>query len=278
LNITATFNRRPRIDVMPGGRWNTSLGGQSMRVFSSLVAGAVLSALAFGTACYGANLTTPTYQGSTTSGTAFDSQVSTSGDLIYRVANASYTGDSATSNPSFGYDLSNLNDGHSTDTSLTPYLTSALPTTIKYTLNTNAGTGGSALGYNISSIDSFAGDSSNGATGAQTFDLLVQTEGAPTFIDYGTYANSFNAALTANGSSAGASLTTLTPLAGSYIATNVTALEFTYSAANTVGTFIREDEVYGAASTTPAPEPASAGLLIGAGSIMALRPRRRAAR
>jgi hypothetical protein len=148
--------------------------------------------------------------------------------------------------------------------------------TTTFNLNTNPGTGGSALGYAITQIQTTAGWPDERAD--QTYALSYSTVAAPsTFIPLGTF--SLDSRAVANPSSPstpfnGASEITLTDSTG-ILATHVAALQFSFSELNggNSGTVYREIDVLGHAVV---PEPSSIVLatLAMVGLALAIKLRR----
>lgn len=179
------------------------------------------------------------------------------------------------------FSAAGLNDGAiaaGVSATKTYYQTSATPATVTFNLNTNAGTGGSPAGYNITSIRSYAGWTDSNI-GAQSFELKLSTVAVPALTSYGTFTNTSGFAAGTTGTSL-ATLTTLTDSTGT-IASGVTAVQLIYTSPTTLGvpqgasnggTVIREIDVAG----TPTPEPGSLTLLAaGSLGLLARRPRRR---
>jgi hypothetical protein len=215
------------------------------------------------------------YHGYVQSGeTTFDS-FDTTGDVIYngqpitdttlgsQTASTGGANDgAASSNGSLGND----------------YFANPFPQTLTFNLNLDPATGGNLTGYNITSIQSIAGWE-NAGFAAQNFTLYVTTTTDPTFFQIGTtsFDNSSGAVFSSPSSNVPqSSETTLTDSTGT-IASNVTALEFVYSAPSTSfgGTVVREIEVYGDAA--PLPEPSTYALLLGGLGLLLARFRRRSA-
>jgi lysophospholipase L1-like esterase len=129
-----------------------------------------------------------------------------------------------------------------------------MPATVTFDLNTNSGTGGSAAGYDISSLQVIAGWTA-GNFGNQKFQLLFSMNGGA-FLDYGT----FTAATTAN-SGNNSILNTLTSSSGLAMAKGVTAIQFVFqnpggSQSAPDGTVIHEIQAFGTptvSNTQPAP-------------------------
>lgn len=146
-----------------------------------------------------------------------------------------------------------LNDGSAAaNPNLTYYgaTDGTMPVTVTFNLNTNNGTGGSATGYDINTIQAISGWTDSNLAN-QRFQLLLSLNGGP-FNNYGT----FNAAATVNGG-ANSILNTLTSSSGR-IARGVTAIQFVFSnpgdaQAGFGGTVIHELQIFGTPTTSTAP-------------------------
>ena len=191
---------------------------------------------------------------------------------------------SQVSNYSFPYGSpSNLNDGvlgpNSADVSATAFQPGGFTST--FNLNTNAGTGGSATGYDLSGINTIAGWTDNGAD--QKFQLLVSHVGSPTvFTSLGTF--TFAPFVNASGSQNSSTEISLTGTSGP-MANGVAAVQFVFltpTPAASDDTYYREIDVSGTATAAPVPEASSAvslGLLLClglGGAALAARKRRAA--
>src|SRR5271170_2812678 len=143
-----------------------------------------------------------------------------------------------------------LNDGSAAaNANLTYYgaRDGTMPVTVTFNLNTNSGTGGSANGYDINTIQAISGWTDSNLAN-QRFQLLLSLNGGP-FNNYGT----FSAATTINGG-ANSILNTLTSSSGP-IAMGVTAIQFVFlnpggTQAGSGGTVIHELQVFGAPTTS----------------------------
>ncbi len=177
--------------------------------------------------------------------------------------------------------VANLNDGvpgvNSADVSATAFQPGGFTST--FNLNTNAATGGSATGYDLSRIDTFAGWTDNGAD--QKYQVLVSQVGSPTvFTSLGTF--TFAPFVNAPGSQNSSTEISLTAAKGP-LASDVGAVRFIFQTPTPVAgddTYYREIDVSGKASS-PVPEASSAvsmGLLLalGLGGAVAARKRCRA--
>lgn len=133
------------------------------------------------------------------------------------------------------------------------------PVTFEYYLNTNPNTGGSAVGYDIASVDVFAGWDTYAGFGNQSWTLAVQTLAVPTWTTLGPVTN----CQPFSGEGFGfthVKLADTTP--GAAIATGVTAVQIvTYSSQ----TIFNEIDVVG---VSPIPEPST--LILSATGVIGL--------
>ena len=191
--------------------------------------------------------------------TGFDANI-LSNDLINQ---GQATLSSLVATPGANFPATGSDDGTATHTNGLVYYAGP-PTTgvdLTFNLNTNPGTGGSATGYSLSSINGIYGwQDSRYRHAAQEWVVSVETTSSPSI-----FQNVWTVLYTpfaANDIAAGSSQVTLT---GS-LPTNVTAINFhlsPYGAPNDPGYtgeigVVREFDVVGTASV---PEPASLGLL-----------------
>jgi hypothetical protein len=256
----------------------------------NLPIGSLLSLAAFGliigASSAGAQVV-PNYNGYTQSpDTYFDGDISTS-SLIYS-GNASLDTDSLSGNASTSGTIAGTDDGTADDSNLAGtelYLyvgtSGSFSETLSYTLNTDPLTGGSATGYDITSLNSIVGyDSGNHA--GQDFTLYLSTLTTPAFTQYGgTFVNNFTYAANL------ATETSLTNMGGGPIATGVTGIELvyvnppTYVAGNgaTGGggdSVLREIDVFGTPSASVStPEPSTYALLLAGVGLLVARSRLR---
>lgn len=204
--------------------------------------------------------------------TGFDANI-LSNDLINQ-NQPTLASQSATPGATFA--ATGANDGTATHDSGLVYYGGPPPTGVDLTfnLNTDPGTGGSANGYSLSSINGIYGwQDSRYRHAAQEWVVSVETTSNPTtFTDVYTVVY---APFAANDGAAGSTQVTLTGT----LPTNVIAINFhlsPYGASGDPGYtgeigVVREFDVIGSAST---PEPASLGLLC-LGSVRLLARRRR---
>ena len=210
---------------------------------------------------------------SSTSETNFDANILAT-DLVNQ-GRPSFASIAATGSPSFP--ATGSNDNTATHTNGLTYWggTHAAGEDLTYTLNTNPGTGGSATGYDITSINSIYGwQDSRYRHAAQEWVVSVETLTSPTTFQplktvvYAPFASNDNAA--------GSTQVTLSDTTGR-LATGVIAVQFHVNPytgtgfTNELGV-IREYDVIG--SATAVPEPAGIALFCLAG-LGALARRRR---
>lgn len=134
------------------------------------------------------------------------------------------------------------------------YLNSAAQTTLTYVLNTNAATGGSAAGYNITNVTVYAGWATPAACFAgQKWTLRVATVGNSVFQDV----RSIHYAPFASASGDGSTKVTVSDAAGP-LASGVRAVQFFVERPGGIynGTVYREIDVMGTPSETPTNPPA----------------------
>lgn len=124
---------------------------------------------------------------------------------------------------------------------------------VTFTLNLNAGTGGSPLGYDISSIVTFAGWG-DWARNRQFYELQYSVVGNPGFVSLGSFSSGNFPPLNMTGSEE-ATKRTFTDSTGK-IASGVDAIRFI--ANDNYGDAYREFDVFGVATV---PEPSSISLL-----------------
>jgi hypothetical protein len=210
--------------------------------------------------------------------TNFDSAI-VSTDLINQ-GRASLVSVAATGGPTFP--VAGTNDATTTHTSGLTYWGGTHPAgeDVSYTLNTNPGTGGSATGYTLTQVNSFYGwQDSRSRHAAQEWVMSVETVTDPT--TFQQVASVVYAPFAPTDGAGGSTKVTLTDTTGA-LASGVIAIQFhvnTFSSSGNPGYtgelgVIREYDVLGAA--TPAPEPATTGLLhvTAAGGLMARCGRR----
>lgn len=201
-----------------------------------------------------------------TSSSAFDSSITPN---LIRAGQPSLGSVTVSHGPSIpgAFTTAGLNDGSAAaNANYTYYGVSDpsggnLPTTVTFNLNTNAGTGGSAIGYNIKGIQTITGWSDSNLANEQ-FQLLFSIGGGP-YQDFGAFNVTTNTTGLNNGNNA--ILLTLTNTYIGSIASRVTAIRFIFSnpggtQGGSGGTLIRELQVFGNATV------ASLSLLADSGS------------
>lgn len=166
---------------------------------------------------------------------------------LIRAGQASLSSVTASAEPSLypTYTSAGLNDGSAAgNTNMAWYANDNLPVTITFNLNTNNGTGGSASGYNISSLQVISGWLSDNFAN-QKCKILLSISSGP-FRDYGTFT-----AVATNNAGNNSILSTLTSASGLAIAKGVTAIQFVFQNPGGIqtvppgGTVIHELQAFG---------------------------------
>lgn len=192
-------------------------------------------------------------------------------DLVNAGRNSLASVGSAPDGPQVGFAITAANNGAGlADSTDSLWYQPGWTTNLTFTLNTNPATGGSATGYDISSVSVFAGWTDLAVFSDQIWDLQVATTTVPAFtslhaVNFMPYTNTEDTAVTS-------SRVVLTDDTG-VIATGVTAVRFAISKPTIYGTVFKEFDVYGTATI---PEPATWIMLVaGLSGLLAYAWRKR---